>query len=84
MIVLAACLLVVGIVAAASEAPGAKWVQAALCITWLFVYSLTVGPICYTIISETSSIRLRAKSVVLSRNFYNVCQLIAGTINPYM
>ena len=56
-------LLIIGILASASTASGVKWGQAALCLCWLFVYSTTVGPICYTIISETSSLRLRAKSV---------------------
>lgn len=77
-------LLIIGITASASESPSAKWGQAALCICWLFVYSSTLGPITYTIISETSSLRLRAKSVCLSRNIYNVTQIIANIIEPYL
>jgi SP family general alpha glucoside:H+ symporter-like MFS transporter len=34
------------------------WAQAAFCIFWLFIYSLTVGPIAYAIVSETSLVRL--------------------------
>ncbi|KAF7198503.1 Maltose permease MAL31 [Pseudocercospora fuligena] len=77
-------LLIVGILASASTTSGSKWGQAALCLIWLFVYSSTVGPICYTIISETSSLRLRAKSVCLSRNIYNITQIIANVIEPYL
>ncbi|KAK3711131.1 hypothetical protein LTR37_009918 [Vermiconidia calcicola] len=77
-------LLLIGIIASASESTGAKWGQAALCLIWLFVYSSTIGPICYTIISETSSLRLRAKSVCLSRNIYNITQIIANIIEPYL
>ena len=77
-------LLIVGILASVSEQQSSKWGQAALCLMWLFVYSSTIGPICYTIISETSSIRLRAKSVCLSRNVYNVTQIIANIIEPYL
>lgn len=77
-------LLIVGILASSSESSGAKWGQAALCLFWLFVYSSTIGPICYTIISETSSLRLRAKSVCLSRNVYNITQIIANIIEPYL
>ena len=77
-------LLIIGIIASASESSGAKWGQAALCLAWLFTYSTTVGPICYTIISETSSLRLRAKSVCLSRNIYNITQIIANIIEPYL
>jgi SP family general alpha glucoside:H+ symporter-like MFS transporter len=77
-------LLIIGILASASDANGVKWGQAALCVIWLFVYSSTIGPICYTIISETSSLRLRAKSVCLSRNVYNITQIIANIIEPYL
>lgn len=77
-------LLIVGILASASKESGSKWGQAALCLLWLFVYSSTIGPICYTIISETSSLRLRAKSVCLSRNVYNIAQIIANVIEPYL
>lgn len=75
-------LLLIGILAAASGTQGSKWGQVALCLIWLFTYSTTVGPICYTIISETSSMRLRAKSVCLSRNTYNIVQIIANVIEP--
>lgn len=81
---LAVVLLMIGIIASASDAGGAKWGQAALCLVWLFTYSMTVGPICYTIISETSSMRLRAKSVCLSRNVYNMTQVVANVIQPYL
>ncbi|KAF2161413.1 hypothetical protein M409DRAFT_69770 [Zasmidium cellare ATCC 36951] len=77
-------LLTIGILASASQASGSKWAQATLCILWLLVYSATIGPICYTIISETSSLGLRAKSVCLSRNVYNITQIVANVIEPYL
>ena len=77
-------LLIIGILASASDSSGAKWGQAALCLMWLFIYSSTIGPICYTIISETSSLKLRAKSVCLSGNIYNITQIIANIIEPYL
>lgn len=84
MIFLTMLLLIVGILASTSQSPGTKWGQAGLCLLWLFTYSSTVGPICYTIISETSSLRLRAKSVCLSRNIYNMTQIVANVIEPYL
>ena len=42
-----------------------------------FVYNCTLGPVCYTIISETSSTRLRNKSVALARVAYQ-CMSITG------
>lgn len=84
MVGCASVLLLIGIMAVASQSPASKWVQWACTFVWLFIYSLTIGPICYTIISETSSMSLRAKSVVLARNTYNISQLIANVFMPYM
>ena len=84
MIIDCLLLLIIGILASTSEQGASAWAQAALCLVWLFTYSTTVGPICYTIISETSSLRLRAKSVCLSRNIYNITQIIANVIEPYL
>lgn len=82
---LAIILMVVGFV---SLTPGnsvaANYAQAAMMLIWLLVYYLTVGPICYAIISETSSTRLRSKSVCLSRITYYIAQIICNVVNPYM
>lgn len=78
-------LLTIGIitVASPSSAQGSKWAAGALCVCWLFTYSLTVGPIAYTIVSETSAIRLRAKSVCLARNAYCVMNIVSSTLETY-
>jgi SP family general alpha glucoside:H+ symporter-like MFS transporter len=77
-------LLLIGVLASVSESAAIKWAQAALCIVWLFVYSSTVGPVCYTIIAETSSLRLRSKSVALARNMYNMAQIVSNIVEPYL
>lgn len=77
-------LLIVGIISVASKSHAAIWGQAGLCLLWLLVYSLTIGPIAYAIISETSAVRLRAKTVALSRNVYNITAIIAAVLEPYM
>ncbi|CAG8956729.1 hypothetical protein HYFRA_00012273 [Hymenoscyphus fraxineus] len=79
----ALCLLLIAVVASSSSS-GAKWAQVAFCLLWLFIYSMTLGPICYAIISETSSIRLRAKSICFSRNVYNIVQISANVAQPYL
>ncbi|KAI1084674.1 sugar transporter-like protein [Whalleya microplaca] len=60
------------------------WPSGGLCILWLFVYSLTVGPLAYSIISETSSVRLRPLSVVLSRTSYQLVNIISQVLQAYM
>lgn len=70
--ILCTTLLVIGIINAATSAKNAIWAEAALCIFWLLVYALTVGPLAYAIVSETSSIRLRPLTVSLARTAYQV------------
>ena len=78
-------LWIVGIISVtAKDSVGGNYAQATMMLLWLFVYYLTVGPICYAIISETSSTRLRNKSVCLSRIAYYIAQIVTNVVNPYM
>ncbi|KAL5341056.1 sugar transporter [Aspergillus crustosus] len=83
--ILTAILLAVGFtsVGAPSSSAG-NYAQAGLMLAWLGVYYLTVGPICYAIITEVSSTRLRNKSVCLSRIAYYIAQIVCNSINPVM
>ncbi|KAK8086260.1 Maltose permease MAL31 [Apiospora phragmitis] len=83
---LTAILMVVGFISVGTGAGSAagNYAQATMMLLWLFVYYLTVGPICYAIIGETSSIRLRTKSVCLSRIVYYAAQIVCNVVNPYM
>ncbi|CAI4213907.1 unnamed protein product [Parascedosporium putredinis] len=83
---LAILLFTIGMISATTSAnnDSALWAQASLCLIWQLVYSLTLGPIAYVIISETSAVRLRAKSVVLARNTYNITTVWAAVLEPYM
>lgn len=51
---------------------GIAWAVGSGLLIFTFVYDLTVGPVCYCLVAELSSTRLRAKTVVLSRNLYNI------------
>ncbi|SMR45196.1 unnamed protein product [Zymoseptoria tritici ST99CH_1A5] len=77
-------LLLTGILASVSDSSGSSYGQAGLVVGWLLIYYLTVGPVCYAIISETSAMRLRNKSVCLSRIAYYISQVIGNVIEPYM
>ncbi|KAF6800132.1 alpha-glucosides permease mph2 3 [Colletotrichum sojae] len=56
------------------------WGQSVLCIVWLGFYSMTVGPIVYTLVSEVGSTRLRTQTVVLARSTYYVGNILCGGI----
>ncbi|KAL4722017.1 hypothetical protein ACLX1H_011212 [Fusarium chlamydosporum] len=78
-------LMIVGFVSVgAGDSQGGNYAQASMMLIWLGVYYMTVGPICYAIISEVSSTRLRAKTVCVSRIAYYIAQIICNVINPYM
>lgn len=68
----------------AEHSTGARWGQAVLMLLFIFVYDFTVGPLTYCIVGETSATRLRAKTVGLARNFYNIVSLTLGILNTYM
>ncbi|KAM0633179.1 hypothetical protein ACHAPW_003854 [Verticillium nonalfalfae] len=82
---LTSVLMTVGFISVgAGDSSGGNYAQAAMMLLWLGVYYMTVGPICYAIISEVSSTRLRNKSVCLSRIAYYIGQIVCNVINPYM
>ncbi|KAH8827910.1 maltose permease [Flagelloscypha sp. PMI_526] len=63
---------------------GADKAIGGLLILLNFVYNSTLGPLCYTIIGEIPSTRLRQKSIALSRIAYQTVNIICGIINPRM
>lgn len=79
-------LLAVGFISvgAGPTSDAGNYAQASMMLIWLLVYYMTVGPICYAIIGEVSSTRLRNKSVCLSRIAYYIAQIICNVVNPYM
>lgn len=82
---LSGILIVVGIISAsAGNSTGGNYAQASIMLVWLLVYYMTIGPICYAIIGEMSSTRLRNKSVCLSRIAYYIAQIVCNVVNPYM
>lgn len=81
---MAIVILIIGVISASSTSTGGLWAQASLCLVWQLIYSLSVGPVCYAIISETSAVRLRAKTVVLARNTYNIVTVGSLVLEPYM
>jgi len=101
--VLASLLLIIGILDVSTNST-ALWPSGALCVVWLFTYSLTIGPLAvcvlpllhpkawfaayqnrpqYSIVSETSSVRLRPLSVVLARTAYQLINIVSQVLQAY-
>jgi len=66
------------------ESTEANRTVGSLLVVLNFVYNATLGPICYTLIAEVSSTRLRQKSIVLSRIAYQIMNIVCGIIVPRM
>ncbi|EMD70208.1 hypothetical protein COCSADRAFT_132861 [Bipolaris sorokiniana ND90Pr] len=80
-----AFVLSIGILAFADVPPTAlNWAIAALLLAFTLTYDATIGPICYALVSEMPSTRLRSKTIVLARNCYNVSGIVANVITPRM
>ncbi|OOQ88780.1 General alpha-glucoside permease [Penicillium brasilianum] len=78
-------LLIIGFLGIISrKSVPAQWAVGSLLLIYAFTYDATVGPICYSLVSEMSSTRLRTKTIVLARNLYNICGLITNIITPRM
>ena len=76
-------LMIIGFVSLAPPSDSANWAIGALLLVFTFAFDLMVGPICYSLVSELSSTRLRAKSVALARNVYNVGGLVVNVLVNY-
>jgi SP family general alpha glucoside:H+ symporter-like MFS transporter len=67
-----------------NDSKGSSWAAGILLIVLNFAYNSTLGPICYTLISEVGSTRLRQKTVVLARIAYQLMNILCGILVPRM
>ncbi|KAI0173131.1 sugar transporter [Hypoxylon sp. FL1284] len=66
-----------------SSSNSSVWGIGALLIVFTFVYDFTVGPVTYSLISELSSTRLKAKTIVLARAGYNASNIFVNVMTNY-
>jgi len=60
------------------------WILGSLLLVFTLVYNLTIGPTCYVLVAEVPSTRLRVKTVVLARVFYNIASIVNNVLIPRM
>ncbi|OBR08897.1 Sugar porter family MFS transporter [Colletotrichum higginsianum IMI 349063] len=63
---------------------GVAWAESSLMLIWNFAYDLSVGPICFVLISEASATRLRSKTIALATAAQGVIGIIMTVAIPYM
>lgn len=84
MIVMTTILFIIGFLDLGKHASGAIWAQATLMDIWTFTYQMTVGPICFVIISEISSTRLRGRTIAIATAVQAFASIIFTVAMPYM
>ena len=78
-------LMLIGAVGCAPDSnKAAPWVIGTLLLILTFIYDLTIGPVCYCLVAEMSSVRLRSKTIVLARNAYNIVGILNNILTPRM
>ncbi|KAL5364469.1 general substrate transporter [Aspergillus floccosus] len=77
-------LFIVGFISLAAESSATSWATGSMLLLFTFIYDCTAGPVCFSLVSEMPSARLRIKTVVLARNFYNCLDIVNAVIVPYM
>ncbi|KAF3760013.1 putative maltose permease [Cryphonectria parasitica EP155] len=78
-------MLIIGILDCIPGRPsGVEWAESALMIIWNFAYDLSVGPICFIIISEASATRVRSKSIAVATAAQAVLGIAMTVAIPYM
>ncbi|MDN6268736.1 MAG: MFS transporter [Tetragenococcus koreensis] len=76
-------LLLIGGLGCSSQ-KNASWGVGGLLIVFAFAYNSSLGPLVYCIVTELPSSRLRAKTVIIARNLYNIAGIVVQVITPYM
>lgn len=78
------CLLIIRGLGSAPSVTGISWAIGSIFIAYPLVCDVTVGPICYAIVSEVPLSELRSKTVALSRMTYSLLNIVSNVITPYM
>lgn len=77
-------LFVIGMIGIAPKSDkAASWAVGSMLLVFAFTYDFTVGPVCYSLVAEMPSTRLRAKTIVVARNLYNIAGIITNVLINY-
>lgn len=85
LVILFTLLLIIGCLGIVDQSNTAvQWAIGSMLLVFTFVYDASVGPVCYSLVAELSSSRLRQKTVVIARNVYNVGGIVNNVLTPKM
>ncbi|CAG8073563.1 unnamed protein product [Penicillium nalgiovense] len=81
--VLAIVLFMIGVIDLAPRQTSTTWAQCGLMLVCTFVYDLSLGPFCYVLLAEVSSVKLRGLTIALSTVACFVWTVVFAVIIPY-
>lgn len=84
ILVMTVILFIIGFLSIPVNNNGAIWAMASMMDIWTFVYQMTVGPICFVIISEISATRLRTKTIAIGTAVQAAASIVFTVAIPYM
>jgi sugar porter (SP) family MFS transporter len=84
---IAAMVLLIGILGAvpssAKQHSGTSWAMCSLMVITDLIYDLSVGPLCFTVMAEISSVKLRGITIALSNISVVVFSVVFAVAIPY-
>ncbi|KAJ5144324.1 maltose permease [Penicillium atrosanguineum] len=75
--------MVIGFLAIPKQSAGTVWATGVMPLIFTAIYAVSVGPVCYAIVAEVPSTRLRSKTAALARNAYNIFSIVNNIITNY-
>ncbi|KAH8660555.1 hypothetical protein BX600DRAFT_438768 [Xylariales sp. PMI_506] len=81
LVIMLVILIVIGFMGIPEPSDAIAYASGTLLMIFTLTFDITVGPVCYCLVSEIPSTRLRIKTVALARNCYNIASIVANFLN---
>ena len=83
-IILGVCMFGIATAGSFPDSAIARWISAAVMVLSTLVYDTSIGPVCYCLVTELPSSRMKVKTVSVARCAYLGWSVIMNVIVPYM
>lgn len=80
---MALCFIIGTLDFAPSTSTAAIWGQCSLMLVCNFVYDITIGPYCFVLLSEVSSVKLRGITIGLATMSCHIVSIVFAVVIPY-
>ncbi|KAJ5741068.1 hypothetical protein N7493_000940 [Penicillium malachiteum] len=84
LVVMTLLMFTIGFLSIPKQTVGLGFATSAIYLLWFCGYSVSIGPIAYIVLGETSSTRLRSKTIGLARSSFLVLAIANSVAAPYI